>query len=60
VPLFRRHAVMEHWSDQNVVDLAATSRRAQINAADFVHDCLGRLLAASIERAARVQKGAGK
>jgi lysophospholipase L1-like esterase len=58
VPLFRRHDVMEHWSEQGAVDLAATNRRAQLNAADFVHDCLGRLLAAAIDQAARGRRGA--
>ena len=53
VPLFRRHDVMQHWAEAGVVDLNATDRRAQTAAADFVHDCLGRLLARAIVAAAR-------
>jgi hypothetical protein len=53
VPLFRRHDVMSYWAERGVVELSATTRPDQVKAADFVHDCLGRLLAAGIQAAVR-------
>lgn len=48
VPLFRRHDLMNYWSERGVVDLSATTRADQSKAADFVHECIGRVLAAGI------------
>ncbi|MCU0889174.1 MAG: hypothetical protein MUC64_14400 [Rubritepida sp.] len=53
VPLFRRHEIMQQWSERDIVDLAATTRTEQLKAADFVHECIGRLLGAAIHEAAR-------
>jgi hypothetical protein len=46
VPLFDRLAVMKHWHEDGVFDLAAPTRSPQI--AEKVHDCIGRLLAGLI------------
>ncbi len=39
---------MNYWSKRGVVDLSATARADQLKAADFVHECVGRVLAAGI------------
>lgn len=50
-PIFRRYEIMQHWWENGTVDLAASGKAEQAKAADFVHDCIGRLLAAAIEGA---------
>lgn len=49
VALFRRYAIMRHWSEAGLIDLAPSGRPEQRRTADRVHDCLAQLLAETIK-----------
>lgn len=48
VPLFTRHALMEHWSQHADVDLASRDRDTQARTAVRIHRCLGVQLARAV------------
>lgn len=45
---FPRYAIMRHWVEEGRVDFADESPQAKQDAYDFVHRCIGQLLAESI------------
>jgi hypothetical protein len=49
VALFRRYAIMRHWSETGLIDLAPSGRPEQRRTADRVHECLAQLLAETIK-----------
>jgi hypothetical protein len=52
IPLFDRAAVMRHWNELGTFDLQAATKK--LDTAARVHDCIGRLLAKLITKAAKV------
>lgn len=51
--LFRRYHVMAQYAAAGIARLDQANREAQMTAAVFVHECIGRLLAAEIIEASR-------
>lgn len=48
VPLFNRYELMQHWADNESIDLERTPREGRVAAADRLGECLGQTLAALI------------
>ncbi|MBI4183337.1 MAG: SGNH/GDSL hydrolase family protein [Proteobacteria bacterium] len=61
VLLFRRHDLMQHWTETGFVDLSSTAKAEQQRVADIVHGCVAALLAEMIGAALAVDAaGAAK
>jgi hypothetical protein len=56
--LFRRYEIMQYWHDNQILDFGATDKAEQRRTADFVHACIGRLLADAILSTAELAHGA--
>ena len=51
--LFRRYEIMQYWVDEGQLNISHTVRAEQLRAAEQVHNCIGQLLAETIDRGAR-------
>ncbi len=58
LPLFDRLAMMKHWNEAGIFDLANASDKSRL--AERVHDCVGKLLAELIVDAAHLKKDGPK
>jgi acyl-CoA thioesterase-1 len=50
VPLFRRHAIMQHWAESEVFDLTTADRAKLPLLASRLYDCIGRAMADFVAR----------
>lgn len=58
VPLFRRHGIMRHWAESEVLDLRARDGEKRRQVAAKLYDCIGRALADFVTRGVTAAKAA--